>query len=51
MTVGELIAKLSEIEDLDKGVCLGGDGAYCVSIDENTEDGDEVVFINFSWEN
>ena len=50
MTVGELIAELSQIDDLNKVVLLDGDGAFCHGINQEAEDNDEeCVYINFNW--
>jgi hypothetical protein len=48
MTVKELIAKLSEVDDLNRPVCLGGDGAKCIEVDDNLDS--KEVYIYFYWE-
>ena len=48
MTVAELIAKLSEVEDLNMPVLLGGDGSKCLGIEDNTEDDEKAVFVYFA---
>ena len=48
MTVGELIAKLSEVEDLNRSVHLGGDGAKCIEVDDSLDATE--VYLYFHWE-
>ena len=50
MTVAELIAELSQIDDLNKVVLLDGDGASCIGINQEAEDnGEDAVYIAFHW--
>lgn len=48
MTVAELIAKLSQIDNLNRPVHLGGDGAKCVEVDDNLDV--KEVYLYFHWE-
>ena len=50
MTVGELIAQLSKVKDMNKEVFLDGDGASCIGINQEAEDnGEDAVYIAFHW--